>query len=157
MRHGSDGEARAAADNPGRRELRLVGRCLDLVHSRCKGKTMTLMQALKVWWGYSWRAGILVIPLWTISTVWSVMGMVSAVKDIQFPGCNLENLDVGQLAGQLSRAFSGGLSLSILFMVLTTAVQVFAMRWTLNSRWSDFQLKAVPPDASVGAGSRPVQ
>lgn len=118
---------------------------------------MTLMQALKVWWGYSWRAGILVIPLWTISTVWSVMGMVSAVKDIQFPGCNLENLDVGQLAGQLSRAFSGGLSLSILFMVLTTAVQVFAMRWTLNSRWSDFQLKAVPPDASVGAGSRPVQ
>lgn len=118
---------------------------------------MTFMQALKVWWSYSWRASILVIPLWTISTVWSVMGIVSAAKGMQFPGCNLENLDVGRLVSQLSRLFSGGLGLSILFMVLTTAAQVFAMRWTLNSRWSDFQLKVAPPDEGVGAQSRPVQ
>lgn len=118
---------------------------------------MTLMQALKVWWGYSWRASVLVIPLWTISTVWSVMGIVSAAKDMRFPGCNLENIDAGQLLSQLSRLFSGSLSLSILFMVLITAAQVIAMRWTLNSRWADFQLKAVPPDEGVGAQSRPVQ
>ena len=114
---------------------------------------MTLMQAFKVWWSYSWRASILVIPLWTIATVWSLMGVVSAVQDMQLSGGGLENLNVAQLA----RLLSGGMTLSLLFMVLTAAIQVFAMRWTLNSRWSDFQLKAVPPDASVGTESRPAQ
>ena len=108
---------------------------------------MTLMQAFKVWWGYSWRASILVIPLWTIATVWSLMGLVSTVQDMQLSGQGLDSLSIGEV----SRLLSGGFTLSILFMVLTAAIQVFAMRWTLNSRWSDFRLKAVPPDAGVGS------
>ena len=104
---------------------------------------MTLTQALKVWWSYSWRASILAIPLWIIITVWSLMGLVSTVRDMQLSGQGLESLSIGQL----SRLLSGGVTLSILSMVVTAAIQVFAMRWTLNSRWSDFRLKAVPPDA----------
>ena len=107
---------------------------------------MTLMQAFKVWWSYSWRASILTIPLGIIATVWSLMGLVSTIQDMQLSGRGLDSLNIGQL----SRLVSGGMSLSILFMVLTAAIQVFAMRWTLNSRWSDFRLKAVPPDANVG-------
>jgi uncharacterized membrane protein len=112
---------------------------------------MTLMQAFKVWWSYSWRASLLVIPLWTIITVWALLGMVSAVQNMQLSGQGLDNLSVGKLMGMLS----GGMTLSILSMVLTAAIQVFAMRWTLNSRWSDFRLKAVPPDAEVGNASGP--
>ena len=111
---------------------------------------MTLMQAFKVWWSYSWRASLLVIPLWTIVTVWSLMGLVSTVRDMQLSGRGLDSLSIGEV----SRLLSGGMTLSILFMVLTAAIQVFAMRWTLNSRWSDFRLKVVPPDANLGVSER---
>ena len=112
---------------------------------------MTLMQALKVWWSYSWRASILVIPLWTIVTAWSLKGLVSSMQDMQISQQCLDSLNVGQV----SHLFSGGVTMSILFMVLMTGIQVLAMRWTLNSRWSDFRLKAVPPDANVGSEPGP--
>lgn len=117
---------------------------------------MTLMQAFKVWWSYSWRASILVIPLWIIITGWSLFGLVSAVQDMQHSGMSLDNLSMSQLT-HLASLVSGGVTLSILSMVLTAAIQVFAMRWTLNSRWSDFRLKAVPPDADVGSLTRQTQ
>jgi len=112
---------------------------------------MTLMQAFKVWWSYSWRASLLVIPLWTILTAWAVLDAVSAVQNMQLSAQSLNDMSVGQLIGMLS----GGVSMSVLAMVLTSAIQVFAMRWTLNSRWSDFRLKAVPPDADAGNASGP--
>lgn len=107
---------------------------------------MTLRQAFKVWWSYSWRASILVIPLGIIMTAWSLAGLFSTLRDMSLSGQNLSNLNVDQL----TRLASGGMSMWILSLVLTAVIQVFAMRWTLNSRWSDFRLKAVPPDAQVG-------
>lgn len=107
---------------------------------------MTFMQAFKVWWSYSWRASILVIPLGIIMTAWSLAGLFSTVENMVQSGQNLSNLNIDQL----TRLVSGGVSLWILSLVLTAVIQVFAMRWTLNSRWSDFRLKAVPPDAEVG-------
>ncbi len=107
---------------------------------------MTFMQAFKVWWSYSWRASILVIPLGIIMTVWSLTGLFSVVQTMVQSGQSLSNLNVEQL----TRLASGGVSLWILSLVLTAVIQVFAMRWTLNSRWSDFRLKAVPPDGEVG-------
>ena len=107
---------------------------------------MTFMQAFKVWWSYSWRASILVIPLGIIMTAWSLAGLFSTVENMVQSGQNLSNLNIDQL----TRLVSGGVSLWILSLVLTAVIQVFAMRWTLNSRWSDFRLKAVPPDADVG-------
>jgi hypothetical protein len=104
------------------------------------------MQAFKVWWSYSWRASILVIPLWIIITGWAVAGIASTITNMQLSGQGLENLNIGQL----TRLASGGFTLSILSMVLTALIQVVAMRWTLNSHWSDFRLKAVPPDVEVG-------
>jgi hypothetical protein len=109
------------------------------------------MQAFKVWWSYSWRASILVIPLWTIMMVWSLVSIVSVLQNMQLSGQGLESLSIGQL----TRLASGGMTLSILSLALTAAIQIFAMRWTLNSRWSDFRLKAVPPDAEVGNASGP--
>jgi hypothetical protein len=112
---------------------------------------MTLMQAFKVWWSYSWRASILVIPLWTLVTVWSLFGLVSTVQNMELSGQSLDSLSIGQL----TRLASGGVTVSILFLVLTALIQVLAMRWTLNSRWSDFRLKAVPPDATAGDAPGP--
>lgn len=112
---------------------------------------MTLMQAFKVWWSYSWRASILVIPLAIIMTAWSLAGLFSTVTTMVQSGQSLSNLNVDQL----TRLASGGLAMWILSLVLTAVIQVFAMRWTLNSRWSDFRLKAVPPDAEVGSASGP--
>ena len=106
---------------------------------------MTLMQAFKVWWSYSWRASILVIPLGLIMTVWSLAGLFSTAENMVQSGQSLSNLNIDQL----TRVASGGAAMWILSMVITAVIQVFAMRWTLNSRWSDFRLKAVPPDAEV--------
>ena len=104
---------------------------------------MTLMQAFKVWWSYSWRASILVIPLAIIMTLWSLAGLFSTVEKMVQSGQSLSNLNVDQL----TRLASGGVTMWVLSLVLTAIIQVFAMRWTLNSRWSDFRLKAVPPEA----------
>ena len=112
---------------------------------------MTLMQAFKVWWSYSWRASILVIPLGVIMTAWSLAGLFSTVQGMLQSGQSLSNLNIDQL----TRLASGGMSLFIISVVLTAVIQIFAMRWTLNSRWSDFRLKAVPPDADVGSDPGP--
>jgi hypothetical protein len=108
---------------------------------------MTFMQALKVWWSYSWRASILVFPLVIITTAISLAGLISTVQGMLQNGQSLSSLSIDQL----SRLVSGGFTMGILSMVLTAVIQIFAMRWTLNSRWSDFKLKAVPPDADVGS------
>lgn len=108
---------------------------------------MTLMQALKVWWSYSWRASILVIPLAVVTTAISLAGLISTVQGMLQSGQSLSSLNIDKLA----HLVSGGFTLGIVSMVLTAVIQVFAMRWTLNSRWSDFRLKAVPPDADVGS------
>ncbi|MGH8298962.1 MAG: hypothetical protein ACRES6_06715 [Steroidobacteraceae bacterium] len=107
---------------------------------------MTLMQAFKVWWSYSWRASILVIPLGIIVTAWSLVGAVSAAENMSLSGQGLSNMNIEQLM----RLATGGVTLMIVSLLLTAVIQVFAMRWTLNSRWSDFRLKAVPPDAETG-------
>lgn len=112
---------------------------------------MTLMQAFKVWWSYSWRASILVIPLAIIVTAWSLTGIFSAVENMSISGQNPSNLNVDRLM----HLATGGVTLWIVSLLLTAAIQVFAMRWTLNSRWSDFRLKAVPPDAEVGSEPGP--
>ena len=112
---------------------------------------MSFMQAFKVWWSYSWRASILVIPLAIIMTAWSLAGLFTTVQGMLQSGQSLSNLNIDQLA----HLASGGVSMGILSMVLTAVIQIFAMRWTLNSRWSDFRLKAVPPDAD--AESQPLR
>jgi hypothetical protein len=108
---------------------------------------MTFMQALKVWWSYSWRASILVFPLVIITTAISLAGLISTVQGMIQNGQSLSSLNIDQL----SHLISGGFTMGVLSMVLTAVIQIFAMRWTLNSRWSDFRLKAVPPDADVGS------
>ncbi|MGH8290212.1 MAG: hypothetical protein ACREV7_14500 [Steroidobacteraceae bacterium] len=111
---------------------------------------MTLMQAFKVWWSYSWRASILVIPLAIIMTAWSLAGLIATLENMMQSGQSLQSLGTMNME-KLLGLVSGGTTLFILSMVLTAVIQVFAMRWTLNSRWSDFRLKAVPPDAEVGS------
>ena len=108
---------------------------------------MTLMQAFKVWWSYSWRASILVIPITIIMTAWSLAGLVPVLENMLQSGKGVADLNVDQLM----RLATGGMSMTVLSLMLITAVQVFAMRWTLNSRWSDFRLKAVPPEAEVAS------
>lgn len=108
---------------------------------------MTLMQAFKVWWSYSWRASILVIPLGLIMMVWSLTGLFATLQNMSLSGQSLANMNIDQL----TRLASGGMTMFILSVVLTAVIQVFAMRWALNSRWSDFRLKAVPPDAAPGS------
>ena len=112
---------------------------------------MTLMQAFKVWWSYSWRASILVIPLTMIMTAWSLSGIVPVIEDMMRSGKSVADLNIDQLMGLAT----GGMGMMLLSMALITLVQILAMRWALNSRWSDFRLKAVPPDAEVdSAGAR---
>ena len=116
---------------------------------------MTLMQAFKVWWSYSWRASILVIPLGLIMMIGSAIELFSGLGTGSLSAQDLANLNVSHLnVDSMARLLSGGLTLWILSIVLTAVIQVFAMRWALNSRWSDFRLKAVPPDADPG-GARP--
>ena len=106
---------------------------------------MTLMQAFKVWWSYSWRASILVIPLTIIMMAWSLAGLLPMLEKMLQSGQSPSDLNVDQLM----RLATGGTTMMILSMVLIAVVQVFAMRWALNSSWSDFRLKAVPPNTEA--------
>jgi hypothetical protein len=107
---------------------------------------MTFMQAFKVWWSYSWRASILVIPLTVIMTAWSLAGIIPVLEDTIQSGKSVTDLNVDQLMGLAT----GGMSMMLLSLLLITGAQILAMRWALNSRWSNFRLKAVPPDAEAG-------
>lgn len=106
---------------------------------------MTLMQAFKVWWSYSWRSSILVIPLTIIMLVWSLAGLLPALEKMTQSGQSPSDVNIEQLM----RLATGGTTMMVLSMVLIAVVQVVAMRWALNSSWSDFRLKAVPPNADA--------
>jgi hypothetical protein len=116
-----------------------------------QGTDMTLKQAFKVWWSYSWRASLLLIPLGLVMTAWSLVGLYSALQSASASGNALSSLLSGRGLSSLNvealaHLATGGMAAWVISLVLTAVIQVFAMRWALNSRWSDFRLQAVPPE-----------
>jgi hypothetical protein len=95
---------------------------------------ITFQRAFKVWWSYTWRAWV----LWML--VFMVMGLALQASGIM--PRNSARPHVPPAPEQLRH------SLSLLFVVLValSIVQIFAVRWCLKTRWSDFKLVAMAPD-----------
>lgn len=95
---------------------------------------VTFGRAMKFWWSLTWRTGVLMLP---ITVVLNVM-MVSAF--MPEPGKPLDPADLGGMLLSLAPAYVVGMALSVVAMV-------YATRWALRTKWSDFRLLVVRPES----------
>ena len=93
---------------------------------------VTYSRDLKIWWGYVWRMMISMLPVMIlVPIIMFFLGIIPKPGDPPFdPSRNAE-------------IFAKMSAIWIVMMVLGVAVQVFAMKWMLGTRWSDFRLQIV--------------
>ncbi len=97
---------------------------------------ITFLRAVKVWWSYTWRA----LAMWAavfvvVITTLALFGVLP-----HHTGAHVQ-----PMRGRLLAVVA-----AIQFMV-GTFIGIFAMRWALKTRWSDFRLQAVNEDQSTPA------
>ena len=96
---------------------------------------VTFLRALKIWWSYTWRTMVLWLPL----------GLGLPIGIIMFWAMphRLPALLAGPRAEYLKYAVWP------LFIAPIVILQIYAIRWTLKARWSDFRLLAVTEDQAA--------
>jgi prepilin signal peptidase PulO-like enzyme (type II secretory pathway) len=95
----------------------------------------TYARAFKVLWGFLWRSTLLMLPMMFVMPL-----MTFSMLPTEFMANPELMLQPASWLAVASRFMFG----STVLLVVTLALQVVAMRWTLNSAWSDFRLRAVP-------------
>ena len=95
---------------------------------------ITFSRALKIWWSYTWRAFVLLIPLIVVLDI-----AMYFVMPFPRPGQPF-NPD------RVSTMMRFGMLIWVPGMIASLALQAQAMRWTLKTRWSGFRLQAVSDD-----------
>lgn len=95
---------------------------------------VTLSRALKIWWSYTWRAFVLLIPLMAVLDI-----AMFFILPIAKPGHPFA-------PDRLSTITRFGLLIWLPGMVASLALQAQAMRWMLKTRWSGFRLQVVTDD-----------
>src|SRR5258706_10920175 len=96
---------------------------------------MTYLRAFRVLWGFLWRSCVVTLPLLFVGP-W----LYVAVLPAEF----INNPDLWLDPGSLLVYGSRLMLVSLLLTVISVALMVVAMRWTLNAVWADFRLRAVP-------------
>lgn len=92
---------------------------------------ITFSRALKIWWSFAWRAGVLLFP---------AMLVLDAAFFFVLPFPKLgQPPDPSHMPGFMLRIFGAW----IVVMGVTVLLQAQAMRWMLGTRWADFRLEAV--------------
>lgn len=91
---------------------------------------LTYGRAFKIWWSYVWRSVVLTIPV-----MFALLILLRFILPFPQPG---EGLGPGGL-----QAFAGRMFVAWLIIMTTSVLlQVQAMRWMLQTKWSDFRLSA---------------
>jgi hypothetical protein len=85
---------------------------------------LTFGRAFKVWWSYSWRAFVLMIPV-------GLAAILVAAAVVRGP------FTPEHMAGSV-RAASG---VWLMIAIGNVLAQTQAMRWMLKARWNDFRLE----------------
>jgi hypothetical protein len=84
---------------------------------------LTFGRAFKVWWSYSWRVSVLMIPV----TFAAALLAAAVVRGPPRPEHNASS--VGAASG-----------VWLIITIGSVLAQAQAMRWMLKTRWSDFRL-----------------
>lgn len=96
---------------------------------------VTLARAAKIWWSILWRTWVLLIIPWT-ALVAVMFRAFSRYMTPPPPGAPAAAFGASHVP-HLPRW------LWLLSMIIFIAIQIFALRWALKARWSDFRLQAV--------------
>jgi hypothetical protein len=94
---------------------------------------MTYGIVIKVWWSYTWRA---IILGWAM---FLVVGIILATSGL-LPRTTPRPPPTPETLRHQLRALA---IVWPIFIVVGSAMGVFAMRWTLATRWSNFRLEAI--------------
>ncbi|MCC7258775.1 MAG: hypothetical protein IT486_10440 [Gammaproteobacteria bacterium] len=101
---------------------------------------VTFNRAMKFWWSLTWRTWVLMLPVMALLNVvvfWALLGNTA----MRSGGSPDPAAVVGAMA-TVAPAYLVGLLLSVVAMV-------WATRWTLRTRWSDFRVQLVAPEVSA--------
>jgi hypothetical protein len=95
---------------------------------------LTLRQTGKIWWSFMWRGWVLMMPVMIIMTIAGRF-----LIPFPNPGEPPQPPDIKQMP----IFFMVWLAMMVLFLL----TQIFALRWALKTKWSDFRI--VPVSAST--------
>jgi hypothetical protein len=102
---------------------------------------ITFRRALKVWWSFFWRNIVLSIPLWIVVTL-AMYRMMIWIRPLPTRGIPAAQAQIVHSIHTLSALWP-------LMMVASFVIQIYALRWALKTRWSDFRLQAVTEDKTA--------
>lgn len=91
---------------------------------------LTISQAGKILWSFIWRGWILMMPIMIVMII-----VVRVLIPFPKPGEPPQPPDIKQMPF----FFVAWLFMMVLFLIS----QIFALRWALKSKWSDFRIIAV--------------
>jgi len=97
---------------------------------------VTFGRAMKFWWSLTWRTWVLMLPI----MIGMNAIMISAM--LPDPGQAMDPDRLGAMLVQMAPAYLVGAALSVMAMV-------YATRWAMRTKWSDFRLLVVAPEADT--------
>ena len=93
---------------------------------------LTFSRVVKVWWSFIWRTWVLLIVPWLL-LVGAMFRTFSLYVTPPPRGAPFVAHAVPHLPPWLVPTF----------ILIALVIQIFALRWALKARWSDFRLQAV--------------
>jgi hypothetical protein len=94
---------------------------------------LTAGQAAKIFWSFIWRGWVLMLPIMILMTI-----VVRTLIPLPKPGDPPQPPDIKQMP-LFFVAWA-------IMMAIFLASQIFALRWALKAKWSDFRIIAVSPE-----------
>lgn len=107
---------------------------------------ITFYRAFKIWWSFTWRACITLLPLMFI-----MFPLMMWILPIPKPGEPPPVLKPDQIPGFMGKFFI----IWIFMMIGMVFLQTLALRWMLKTKWSDFKLVAVKSEIETHPDSKP--
>jgi len=95
---------------------------------------ITFVRSLKIWWGFSWRAWVLMFPLAII-----IFPMMYLIIPFPKPGEPPKPMNPGSIP-------EFGTKMFLIWLVMMggmVTMQTLAMKSLLKTKWSDFKLAVV--------------
>lgn len=98
---------------------------------------ITLLRSIKIWWGFCWRAYVLMLPVMAI-----IFPLMFFVLPIPKPGEPPQPVDPSTIPGFAGKFF-------VIWLIMVGGMifmQCLALRWLFKTKWSDFKLAVLPND-----------
>ncbi len=95
---------------------------------------VTFSRATKFWWSLTWRTLVLTLPIMFVVEAMMVSSMLADPEQAMDPA------SFGSMLMTMIPAL-------LVSAVLSVVAMVYATRWALRTKWSDFRVLVVAPEA----------